>query len=62
MKCKICGKETAKGRQVCIGCNCTKEVFRKGSKSSKTQQEIATKHMLSTDKNLSLISWKSFFK
>lgn len=61
-KCKICGKETRKNRQICLGCTCTKAVFKKKNKASKTEVKKATEHMLSTDIDMSLISWKSFSK
>jgi len=60
-KCIICGKETRKGRQECISCRSTKEVYRKGEKASSHDVHRATEHLINNP-NLGLISWKSFFK
>jgi len=59
--CKICGKETRKGRQTCIGCTHTIEVASKQDKASKSSQRIALDH-LQKNSGLAIISFSSFKK
>lgn len=60
-KCKICGCETAKSRQVCKGCQSLKRVAKSKHDTPKTVFRIANEHL---EKNPGLlnISWKSFWK
>jgi len=60
-KCKICGEETRKGRQTCIGCTCIKEVTHRGNSTSDFQKDKATSHIMKKP-FLADISWSSFFK
>ena len=60
-KCKVCGKETRKGRQICIGCKSTMEVARKLEKASGHEKERAGKHLIENP-GLIKISWHKFFK
>ena len=60
-KCKICGSETAKNRQICKGCDAIKKVAKKRENASKETFEKATKH-LEKKPDLINISWASFFK
>lgn len=60
-KCKICGNETAKNRQTCIGCDSVKKLTKKGSKAPKPIVEKAKEH-LNNNPGLFQISWPSFFK
>ncbi len=60
-KCKICGDETKKQREICLGCYSLKKVARNKDKSAKRDFEIASSHL---EKNPRLInlSWPSFWK
>jgi hypothetical protein len=60
-KCKICGTETAKNRQVCKGCDALKKVAKSKENTPKGVFKKANKHL---EKNpwLINISWPSFFK
>ena len=60
-KCKICGCETAKVRQVCKGCQALKRVAKSKENTPKTVFKTACTHI---EKNPGLlqISWPSFFK
>ena len=60
-KCKICGNETRKGRQECIGCRNLKKAMMKKGKASATEFEKAKKHLLKNPK-LTIISWFKFGK
>jgi hypothetical protein len=61
MKCKICGIETRKGRQTCLGCNCIKKVAKSGVKAPKSIKTKAFQH-LENKPELKYICWLSFFK
>ena len=60
-KCKLCGNEAMKGRQVCKGCQSLKRVAKSKEHTPKAIMNIASNHL---EKNPGLldISWKSFFK
>ena len=61
MKCKICGNETKKDREICLGCVSVKRVAKSRDKAPKVFLNKAVEHL---DKNPGLlnISWSSFFK
>lgn len=59
-KCKICGEETRKGRQTCIGCRSTLEVAKKYEKAPQSKKDRAAKHLIKKP-GLIKISWHKFF-
>lgn len=62
MKCKICGTETKKGRQTCIGCDSIKKVAKSGEYAPKEAIVKAEEHLKKKPDLISIVSFKSFFK
>jgi len=60
-KCKLCGTETAKGRQVCKGCQALKATAKSKEFTPKNIMSVASNH-LDRNPHLLQISWKSFWK
>lgn len=59
--CTICGKETAKFRNICKGCQALKRIAKSKDKTPGYVVKIATKHVAERPEVLE-ISFKSFFK